>query len=366
MHNDIDRDLYEILGVSRGAGRDEIKAAYRKRARECHPDVAHEDPDGELKFKELTFAYEILSDERKRRDYDNFGLDGLRRGAGVDFNGFSSISDLFDVFFGGGFGGFGDPFGRRPRRAGRVDGRDMETVVTVTLDEVLSGCEKEVELERRATCEECEGTGMMPGTHMSECASCGGAGQVRAQRRSMLGTVMTTQTCSRCGGAGKVITEPCGGCSGTGLVEASERIQVSIPPGVQLGDRLRVRGKGEGGVRGGSTGDLFVAVDVETDGRFVRDGTELFASVEVEMAEAALGAGKEMDSIDGPFELKIPAGTQPGQVLRAKGKGLPPRYGGRRGDLHVRVEVSIPRKLNSQQRRILQSYLDTRKEKTGK
>ncbi len=363
MHNDIDRDLYEILGVHRGASRDEIKAAYRKRARECHPDVAHDDPDGEHKFKELTFAYEILSDEQKRREYDAFGLDGLRRGAGVDFDGFSSISDLFDIFFGG---GFADPFSRRTRRTARVDGRDMETLLAVTLEDVLTGAEKEIEVTRRATCGECEGSGMMPGTHMSTCETCGGAGQVRSQRRSILGTVMTSQTCARCGGAGQVITEPCRECSGSGLVELTEKIQVSVPPGVQRGDRLRVRAKGEGGVRGGSTGDLYVAIDVERDPRFERDATELFTSIEVDMAEAALGTEKEMDSLDGPFSLKIPAGTQPGQVLKAKGKGLPPRYGGRRGDLHVRVEVGVPKKLSSQQRKLLESYLETRKEKIGK
>lgn len=363
MKNDIDRDLYEILGVGRGATQNEIKSAYRKKARECHPDVAHDDPDGEHKFKELSFAYEIVSDEEKRRDYDAYGLDGLRRGAGVDFNGFSSISDLFDIFFGG---GFADPFARRTSRGGTVRGRDMETVVKVTLGDVLNGVEKDVELTRRATCEECSGTGLMPGTHMSTCEGCGGAGQVRTSRRSLLGTVVSAQTCARCGGAGQVITEPCRTCGGAGLCQITEKIQVSIPPGVQRGDRLRVRGKGEGGVRGGASGDLYVAIDVVPHKRFDRKETDLFTSAIVDMVDAALGKEIELETLDGDVTVKVPPGTQPGQVIKARGKGLPPRYGGRRGDILIRVEVSVPTRLNPQQKKSLQSYLEARKEKVGK
>lgn len=364
MHNDIDRDLYDILGVEKTASAADIKTAYRQKARECHPDVAHHDPDGEHKFKELTFAYEILSDAEKRRDYDMSGLDGLRRGAGVDFDGFSSISDLFDIFFGG---GFADPFARRgPSARGKVRGRDMEMVVGITLAEVVTGIEKDVEVSRRATCEECSGTGMMPGSHISTCDSCGGSGQVRTSRRSILGTIVSAQTCAKCGGAGQVITEPCGNCSGTGLAAVIEKIQVSIPPGVERGDRLRVRGKGEGGIRGGGTGDVFVAIDIEHHPDFQRDGTDLHSSVTVDFVEAALGVEIEMGSLDGGFTLKVPGGTQPGQVLKAKGKGLPPRYGGRRGNILVRVDVSIPTRLTPEQKKLLESYLETRKDKVRK
>ncbi len=363
MHNDIDRDLYEILGVPRGASQADIKAAYRKRAREVHPDVAHDDPDGEHKFKELTFAYEVLSDAQRRREYDAYGLEGLRRGAGIDFDGFSSISDLFDIFFGG---GFRDPFSRGPSRPGKVRGRDMEMLITVTLGEVVTGTEKEIEVGRRATCEDCDGTGLMPGTHMSTCDACGGAGQVRTTRRSLLGTMVSAQTCAKCGGAGQLITEPCAACGGSGLASVTEKIQVSVPPGIERGDRLRVRGKGEGGVRGGATGDLYVVVDVEPHPGFERSGTDLFTSVKVDMVEAALGTSVEMESLDGDFLLKVPSGTQPGDVVKAKGKGLPPRYGGRRGDILVRVDVSVPRKVSSEQKKHLQSYLEARKEKVGK
>lgn len=363
MHNDIDRDLYEILGVHKGASGEDIKAAYRKRAREVHPDVAHDDPDGEHKFKELTFAYEVLSDPSKRRDYDAYGIEGLRRGAGIDFNGFSTISDLFDVFFGG---GAADPFSRRSRRGGRAEGRDMETVVRITMAEVVSGAERDVDIERRATCGECEGSGLKPGTEMSRCSDCGGAGQVRTTRRSLLGTMVSSQTCPRCGGAGQVITVPCEQCGGSGLRAVAEKIQVSVPPGVERGDRLRVRGKGEGGVRGGASGDLYVVIDIEPHPGFERSGTTLFTSTTVDIAEAALGTEVDVSSLDGSFLLKVPPGTQPGDVLKAKGRGLPPRYGGRRGDVLVRVDVSVPRKLNSQQKKLLHSYLESRKVKVGK
>jgi molecular chaperone DnaJ len=362
VHNDIDRDLYEILGVNRSASQSDIKTAYRQKARECHPDVAHDDPDGELKFKELTFAYEILSDPEKRRDYDMYGLDGLRRGAGIDFNGFGSISDLFDLFFGG---GFGDPFAARGSGRGRVRGRDMEILVTITLKDVVTGVDKEVEVHRHATCQECGGTGMKPGTHMSSCDTCDGVGQVRSSRRSILGTLVSSRTCPKCEGAGQIITDPCESCGGVGLTAATEKIQVPIPPGVDRGDRLRLGGKGEGGVRGGSTGDLYVLIDVEPDPRFERDGIDLHTSITVDFTEAALGSQVEMESIDGGFSLKVPGGTQPGRILKAKGKGLPPRYGGRRGDMLVKVDVSIPSKLTARQKTLLESFSETRKE-TGK
>lgn len=359
MHNDIDRDLYEILGANKGSSQSEIKTAYRQRARECHPDVAQDDPDSEHKFKELTFAYEILSDPEKRRDYDMYGLDGLRRGAGIDFDGFGSISDLFDIFFGG---GISDPFARRGTSGGRVRGRDMEMLVMITLQDVVTGVEKEVEVQRRATCEECGGTGLKPGTQMSNCDACGGVGQVRSSRRSILGTLVSSRTCPKCQGTGQRITDPCESCGGGGLTPVTDRIQITIPPGVDRGDRLRVRDKGEGGVRGGGTGDLYVVIDVEPYPNFDRDGIHLHTSVTVEFAEAALGGQKEMESLDGAFTLKITSGTQPGHVLRAKGKGLPPRYGGRRGDMLVRVDVSIPTRLTAKQKKLLESYLETRKE----
>jgi len=363
LHNDIDRDLYEILGVPREASPDQIKTAYRARARECHPDVAHDDPDGEYKFKELTFAYEVLSDADKRRTYDNMGLDGLRRGAGVEYEGFGSISDLFDVFFGDGF-----TTTRRQRggRQGRVRGRDMETVVAVSLQEVLSGVDRDVEVTRMATCDKCAGTGMKPGTGMTTCVSCQGAGEVRTTQRNMFGTFIRSHPCQDCGGAGQMITEPCEDCRGDGRVRVTENLQVTVPPGVERGDRLRLRGKGEGGLRGGPTGDLYVLVDVRGDSGFERDGTRLYSRFDVGMIDAALGTEVEIPTVDGEFTLKVPAGTQPGDILKAKGQGLPPRHGGKRGDLYVRVDVTVPKKLSGEQRKLLESARDAEKAKARK
>jgi molecular chaperone DnaJ len=362
VHNDIDRDLYEILGVPRNSPAGDLKTAYRAKSSECHPDVAQEDPESEYKFKELSFAYEILSDPDKRNTYDTFGLDGLRRGAGVDLDGFGSISDLFDVFFGDGFG----PTFRRRGRRGRERGRDMETLVVVSLGEVLSGAEKEIEVTRMATCAGCDGSGMLPDTSMSRCETCLGTGEVRRTQRNFLGTFVRSQVCPTCGGAGEVINEPCAECSGAGRTRLTEKLQVSIPAGVERGDRLRVRDKGEGGVRGGATGDLYVVVDVRPDRRFERDGTRLYARVTVEMVDAALGSEIGLDVLDGEFDLNVPAGTQPGDVIKARGQGLPPRYGGKRGDMLVQVDIAVPKKLSSQQKKLLESYRESGKEKARK
>lgn len=361
MQNEIDRDLYEILGVGRSAPVSEIKSAYRGKARECHPDVAHHDPDSERKFKELTFAYEVLSDPEKRERYDQWGLEGLRRGAGVDLGGFSSVSDLFDIFFGGGFA----PSGRRGARR-TTRGRDMETEISVTLAEVSRGVEKEIEIERKVTCERCSGTGRMPGTNMSRCGTCGGSGQVRSSQRSIFGTFVRAQTCSACGGAGEVIAEPCRECGGDGLVWSNEKLQVSVPPGVENGDTLRLRGKGEGGSRRGVPGDLYVRINAEPHPEFVRQGRNLHTTVTVGMAEAALGTELELSSLDGDFTLKVPSGTQPGDVIKARGKGVPPRYGGRKGDILVTVVVSIPTRLSSDEKKLLNSFLEGRRGKAAK
>lgn len=360
LHNDIDRDLYEILGVSRSADSAEMKNAYRRRARECHPDVAHHDPGGELKFKELTFAYEILSDESKRRDYDMWGLEGLKRGAGVDFSGFTTFSDLIDVFFGGG--------GSGRRRSGRVRtrGRDMEAAVSISLADVLDGAERELTVNRLAACVECDGTGLMPGTQASRCSDCRGTGQVTSQRNSFFGAFIQSMPCRTCGGSGEVITEPCGACGGAGRINVSDTISVSVPPGVEHGDHMLVRGRGEGGLYGGPAGDLYVRIEVEPDRQFERSGTDLHTTVEVDMISAALGAEMDMSSLDGEYRLKIPAGTQPASVIKVRGKGLPPRGGGRRGSVFVHVDVSVPTRLTGQQKKLLEQYKDTRKEKVGR
>ncbi|MBN2167904.1 MAG: molecular chaperone DnaJ [Actinobacteria bacterium] len=366
MHNDIKKDLYEILGVSRSASKEDIKGAYRKKARECHPDVAHNDPEGERKFKELTFAYEVLSDPQKRRDYDTWGLDGLRRGAGSDFNGFGNISDLFDAFFGG---GFTDPFGgftsnrSYASKKVRTDGRDLETIVSIDLEDVMAGIEKEVEIERQATCSECAGKGMKPDTKAVRCEVCNGSGHVRQAQRSLLGAILRTQTCTNCQGKGEVFTDPCEGCGGEGLSWVKEKVKVTVPAGVERGDRLRMLEKGEGGRYGGKTGDLYIAININPHEQFKRDGRNLYTTLVVDMEDAALGDEIVMNSLDGEFKLKIPAGTQHGDVIRVKGEGLPPRHGGRKGEILVSVQVSIPRKLSTSEKRLLQEFKDKRNRK---
>ncbi|PKQ28599.1 MAG: molecular chaperone DnaJ [Candidatus Anoxymicrobium japonicum] len=362
MHNDIDRDLYEILGVAQGVSSDEIKSAYRGKARECHPDVAQHDLESEEKFKELTFAYEVLSDPEKRRTYDAFGLDGLRRGAGIDASGFGSISDLFDMFFGNGYG-----FSRqRPARGGKERGRDMEMLMTVSLDDVLSGLEKDIEHTRMATCSLCDGSGMKPGARMNRCAVCQGTGDIRKTQRNVFGTFIRSQPCPTCAGQGEVVTDPCQNCEGAGRERITEKLRVSMPPGVERQDRIRIKEKGEGGARGGPSGDLYVVIDVASDDRFERNGKHLYTCVEVGMIDAALGAEIDMKVLDGTHKLKVPAGVQPDDVLKIKGKGLPPRYGGRRGDIFVRVRISVPKQLTGKQRNLLESYRESEKAKASK
>lgn len=361
LHEEIEKDLYQILGVSRNATKAEIKAAYRKRARECHPDVAKDDPESERKFKELTFAYEILSDDEKRREYDMWGLEGLKRHGGMDYAGFTTFQDLIDMFFGG---AFGSPF-RTTRATSRreIRGRDIEVPVTITLKEVLSGVEREIAYERMVLCTECEGTGMMPGTHLSSCNDCRGTGQVTTRRDSFFGTFMTSRTCRTCGGTGRVMTHPCTRCSGEGRVRDIEKLKVFVPPGVEDGDHLRIRGKGDDGANGGETGDLYVEIGIEPDNRYIRNGETIYAEVEMDMVDAALGCEISMDSVDGPIKLKIPAGTQPGDILTVKGKGMPKRGGHKRGDMLITVKVIIPKKISTEQRRLLEKFRSLQKEK---
>lgn len=360
MRSEIDRDLYEILGVDRSASGEKIKGAYRNKAKEYHPDVAGHEPDNEYKFKELTFAYEILSDPDKRRDYDDFGLRGIGRDAGIDLGGFTSLSDLIDMFFGDAFRG---PLFRGVGRRTRARGRDIQTTIIISLAEVARGINRQIEVERLAACEECEGTGMMPGTHMSRCDVCSGSGQVRSTRQSLFGTFISSNTCPTCKGRGEVITEPCRKCKGAGRGCMTEILELELPPGVDRGDSLRLRGKGEGGLNGGPAGDLFVVIDVEPHPVFERDGKDLLTSVAIDMVEAALGTELEIESLDGDCKLKVDPGTQPGQVLKVKGKGIPERGGGRKGNILVRVDVKVPSKLTSEQRALLERLRGIRKEK---
>ncbi len=339
------RDYYEILGVARAADDAEIKKAFRGLAREVHPDANPDDPEAEERFKELAEAYEVLADADRRQLYDQYGHDGPRAsGYQPHFEDFGSFGDLFSAFFGGGGG----------RQAGPRQGADVGTQVVIDLAEAASGLSQEVVFEAVERCEHCRGNGAEPGTPISTCATCRGSGQVQEVARSPFGQVVRTGACPTCGGAGKIPETPCAVCSGSGQVADMRRLNVDIPAGIADGQRIRVGGRGHAGELGGPAGDLFVVVRVREDERFLREGDHLITVVDVPAPLAALGTSVDVPTLDGARPLDIPAGTQPGTTMTIRGAGMPPLRRGRRGDLKVVVNVAIPRKLNREQRRLLE------------
>jgi molecular chaperone DnaJ len=356
------RDPYEVLGVPRDADDTQIKKAFRRLARELHPDVNAHDPDAEEKFKEAAEAYEILSDRDRRATYDRYGHEGLRSGGmGPNFEGFGSISDLFDAFFGGGFGGV---FGGGAARGGPAQGADIAVGAEVTLEQAALGAQVELSFEAVETCERCHGNGAEPGTPISTCERCGGAGVLQAVTRSPFGQVMRTVTCDVCGGDGKVAQTPCERCDGRGREVRRRTLKVDVPPGIDDGQRIRLTGRGHAGERGGPPGDLYVVVRVQPDERFVRDGNDLVTVLDVPAPQAALGARLEVPSLyDGTVDVDVAAGTQPGEPLVVRGQGMPllrrGRGGGARGDLRVIVNVVIPRHLDAEQRALVQQLADS-------
>lgn len=361
MIDEIDTDLYHILDVSRHATKEEIKRAYRRRARECHPDVNVDDPECELEFKKLTFAYEVLSDDRKRGEYDRFGVDAFKKG-GVgyeDFGDSGSFSDLIDMFFGEAFGG---PFGRSRTRSRR--GQDLSLALQLTLEEVVTGVEKELVVPVKVSCDECGGKGNMPGTFPSRCSYCDGVGQVRSSQRTLFGTFVRSQVCPRCQGGGEIIDNPCIRCKGEGRLQRDQTITVSVPPGAESEDRLGLRGKGDAGYLGAPSGDLYVVLIIKQHKYFYRGGKDLYCNVAVNMAEAALGTDIEIPRFEETLMIKVPPGTQPGDILKVKGKGVPPRGGGKCGDLLVEVLVVVPKKLRNEERKALRVFADAYKSKS--
>ncbi|HYF24774.1 MAG TPA: molecular chaperone DnaJ [Baekduia sp.] len=352
MSSTVPRDPYEVLGVARDADAAQVKKAFRKLARELHPDVNKHDPDAEERFKEAAEAYEILSDPDRRATYDRYGHDGLRAsGAGPNFEGFGSISDLFDAFFGGAFGGGGGA------RTGPAQGEDVALRVAVDLEQAFRGEQVEVAFEAVDLCATCHGNGAQPGTPIETCERCGGAGRLQAVSRSPFGQVVRTVACDVCGGDGRVPKEPCEECDGRGRVVGTRRLEVDVPAGIADGQRIRLAGRGHAGERGGPPGDLYVLVQVRPHDRFLRDGDDLVTAVDVPAPRAALGGTFTIDTFDGPREVEIEAGTQPGAVLTLRGEGMPIlRRGGRgrdpRGDLRAVVNVQIPRKLSKRQRQL--------------
>ncbi len=349
------RDPYEILGVQRDADETQIKKAFRKLARELHPDVNRHDPDAEVKFKEAAEAYEILSDSERRATYDRYGHDGLRTGGyQPNFEGFGSISDLFDAFFGG-FGG-----GMSARAAGPAQGRDLGVHTEVTLAEAATGTSVELSFEAVDVCERCSGNGAEPGTPIVTCERCGGVGILQAVSRSAFGQVMRQVPCDVCHGDGRVAEHPCERCDGRGREVRRRTLRVDVPPGIADGQRSRISGRGHAGERGGPPGDLYVLVSITPDERFVRDGDDLITVLDVPAPLAALGTTLSVETLDGDREVEVKSGTQPGDVFTLRGSGMPRlRRTGRRGDLRVLANVVVPRHLNREQRKLFEQLAAT-------
>jgi molecular chaperone DnaJ len=344
------RDYYEILGVSRTASIEEIKAAYRKAALKWHPDRNPENKsEAEAKFRECTEAYSILSDAQKRQVYDTYGHAGLSGAGGVDFNG-TIFQDFHDIF--GDFFGFEDLFGgrggRRSRRAQR--GADLRYDMSLTFEEAATGVTTKVKLPRQEYCSACNGTGAKAGTGVSTCQTCGGRGQLAYQQ----GFFTISRTCPHCQGAGQVVKERCPECRGQGRVEREKTIELRIPAGVDTGTRLRVTGEGEPGPNGGPPGDLYVVLEVKEHTFFERRGADLYCTIPISIAQATLGAELQVPGLSGEEKLKIPEGTQSGGVFRVRGKGLSDPHGGGKGDLYYHVRVLTPTKLTREQRKLIE------------
>jgi len=351
------RDYYEVLGVPRNASEDEIRSAFRRLALQYHPD-RNRDPSAPERFKEAKEAYETLIDPQKRALYDRFGHAGVEQDAGVGvgtgFSGFGGFpfDDIFETFFGG--------MGATGTRRQRVQrGADLRVDLTLTFEEAVFGCEKELEFTKNDVCAICGGSGVEPGTQPVVCPMCNGTGEIRRAHQSILGQFVNVSLCERCRGEGQVITTPCQTCRGQGRVRTTKRLQVTIPAGVDDGSQIRLTGEGEPGPRGGPAGNLYLVVHVQPHRYFRREGTDLHLEVPINIAQAALGDEVEVPTLEGPERIKIPPGTQHGRVIRLRGRGVPNLRGGGRGDLHVRLRVEVPTHLTEEQRQLLRKLAAT-------
>lgn len=352
-------DYYELLGVRPDASDDEIKKAYRRLARELHPDANPDDQQAHERFKQVSVAYETLRDPERRRVYDTYGPDGARVGAGADpfgFGGGGGFGDIFDAFFGGGGGGFS------ARRNGPSRGPDLELVLDLDFEEAIFGVRREINLRAPVVCATCDGTGSRPGTSPAICSGCGGAGEVRRVRQSILGQMVTSSPCPRCGGQGQTITDPCPDCRGEGRRTEEKVYEVDVPAGVGDGTQLRLASRGAAGPRGGPNGDLYLHVRVRPHSRFRREGHDVVAEVRLTMTQATLGASLDFETLDGNETLVIPAGTQTGRVFELRGRGVPGGRGRGRGNLVVRVVVETPTGLSQDQEELVRRLAELRGE----
>ena len=354
------RDYYDVLGVDKSADATAIKKAYRKLAMKYHPDKNPGDKEAEEKFKEINEAYEVLSDETKRRNYDQFGHEGVNGqgfgGAGgfggQGFGGFDDIfGDIFGDMFGGGFSG-----GSRQRRRGPERGADIKQRVNISFEEAAFGKKVQVKINRSEECDQCHGSGAKPGTSKKTCPTCHGSGQVQSVQRTPFGNIASTRTCSTCNGEGEVIDSPCSKCHGKGSIRKTKTIEVDIPAGIDDGQMIKLSGQGEVGEKGGPRGDLYIEVNVQSHPLFTRDGYDVYLEMPITFAQATLGDKIQVPTLDGKVEYEVPEGTQTGTVFRLKGKGIPKLKSNVRGDQYVKVTVEIPKKLNEKQKELVREF----------
>ena len=357
------RDYYEVLGVDKNASADDIKKAYRKMAIKYHPDKNPGDKEAEEKFKEAAEAYSVLSDADKKARYDQFGHSGVE-GAGPDFSGgFGNLNDILNDLFGGAFGGgfggfsgFGGGFGGGQRQQRVYRGRDIRVRVKLTLEEIAKGVEKEINIEKNVPCSDCSGKGAKNSSDIKNCPACNGTGQVQRVVNSFLGQTVTYSTCQQCGGEGKIISNPCKSCNGSGLVRKRETIKVKIPAGVEAGMQLTIQGEGHAAKNNGINGDLLVVIEEYDHPNLKREGNNLYYTKVISVVDAMLGTEVNIPCLDGDYKIKIEPGTQSGEVVRLRGRGLPTvnGYSGT-GDLYVKIGVWIPKKLNKDEKALIES-----------
>ena len=359
------RDYYEILGISKDASEGDIKKAYRKVAKECHPDLNPDDKEAEQRFKDASEAYEVLGNAEKKSQYDQYGHAGMNGQAGGGFGGgfsggggFGDIfEDIFDMFGGGGSGG--------SRRQGPTRGADIRSGMNITFEEAAFGVEREVKIERTEDCSTCSGTGAKPGTDKKTCEKCSGTGQMKFAQNTPFGQIVRTAACDECNGTGEKIESPCSSCRGTGREKKIKKLNVKIPAGVDTGSVISLRGEGEAGEKGGPRGDLYIYIEVEPHKIFEREGTNIYCEVPISFSQAALGADLKVPSLEGKLKYTIEPGTQTGTTFRMKGKGIASLRGGRKGDLFVKVKVNIPTKLNDKQKELIKELAKESGEETS-